>query len=221
MLIQNRRREIKELTSKDYIQDGLVFQLDGIERGTNDLTKWVDIIGGQEYVTETGNNATWGNNHLITPCLMQIENNQVIKYDNSTFEIAFYESTGSVNTILYINRNATATQGFGFGFYGNNYLLTNSHIYHLTIPKTLAPLGTIPYCFSYNGDGLLMVNGQVISNTGTVDYYTNSANFTKVASRGNGGRLYCIRKYNRKLTQEEMLHNQKVDNIRFNLSLSI
>jgi len=52
-----------------------------------------------------------------------------------------------------------------------------------------------------------MVNGQVISNTGTVDYYTNSANFTKVASRGNGGRLYCIRKYNRKLTQEEMLHN--------------
>jgi len=40
---------------------------------------------------------------------MQIENNQVIKYDNSTFEIAFYESTGSVNTILYINRNATAT----------------------------------------------------------------------------------------------------------------
>ena len=35
------------------------------------------------------------------------------------------------------------------------------------------------------------------------------------------GNLYSIRVYNRKLTQEEMLKNQQVDNKRFNLLLSL
>jgi len=203
-----------------YIQNGLVFQLDGINRGTTDLTKWVDLIGNQEYVTISGDNATWGEDHLITPCEMYVADNEVIKTSGSTFEIVFYESTGSVNTILYINRNTSSTLGFGFGRYSTNYLLTNNANYRLTIPLTTAPFGNT-YCFSYNGDSLLVVNGQRITNTGTVDYYLNNTNNTRVAQRGNGGRLYCIRKYNRKLTEEEMVFNQQIDNQRFNLGLNI
>ena len=203
-----------------YIQNGLVFQLDGINRGTTDLTKWVDLIGNQEYVTISGDNATWGEDHLITPCEMFVADNEVIKTSGSTFEIVFYESTGSVNTILYINRNTPSTLGFGFGRYSTNYLLTNNSGYRLTIPLTTAPFGNT-YCFSYNGDSLLVVNGQRITNTGTVDYYLNNTNNTRVAQRGNGGRLYCIRKYNRKLTEEEMVFNQQIDNQRFNLGLNI
>lgn len=203
-----------------YIQNGLVFQLDGINRGTTDLTKWVDLIGNQEYVTVSGDNATWGEDHLITPCEMFVADNEVIKTSGSTFEIVFYESTGSVNTILYINRNTSTTLGFGFGRYGANYLLTNNSGYRLTIPLTTAPFGNT-YCFSYNGDSLLVVNGQKITNTGTVDYYLNNTNNTRVAQRGNGGKLYCIRKYNRKLTEAEMIYNQQIDNIRFNLNLNM
>ena len=35
------------------------------------------------------------------------------------------------------------------------------------------------------------------------------------------GHIYSIRFYNRKLTQAEQLHNQQVDNLRFNLELTL
>lgn len=35
------------------------------------------------------------------------------------------------------------------------------------------------------------------------------------------GEIYCIRMYNRTLTDNEILHNQRIDNRRFNLGLNI
>ena len=58
-------------------------------------------------------------------------------------------------------------------------------------------------------------------NNGTMRYRIGSSHAGTSAKNPFNGHIYSIRFYNRKLTQAEQLHNQYVDNLRFNLGLNI
>lgn len=74
-------------------------------------------------------------------------------------------------------------------------------------------------------------NGQTISRGTDSDYWTSGGDFNSNFNIGYNnldygrffftGKIYAIRIYSKLLTQAEMINNQRVDNTRFNLGLSI
>lgn len=48
---------------EDYIKDGLVFWLDGIDKGGEE-GKWVDLVGGVEFTPDAAVAAEWGANYV-------------------------------------------------------------------------------------------------------------------------------------------------------------
>lgn len=205
--------------SKDgYIQDGLIFHLDGINRGTTDPTKWIDLVGGVEFSGADG----WGDNYRIcsSTTAMTTTNMSEPNIRNCTVEFVFYTDSNAGNQHLWESRvkNGQNTPNPCIGKYSANYLLTNALNYKRTIPVTTMPLST-NHCISYDVSKAI-VDGVVVS-MGTVDfYYGNNDGVTTTIARLSG-KLYAIRFYNRLLTEDEILHNQRIDNERFELGLTI
>lgn len=219
-----RRRMMMEASGLpfDYVQDGLVFQLDGINRGTTDSTKWIDLVGGLEWVQHSGVTAIWGNNHLICPSRMDcIDYPTQTTASPITLEIVFYQSVKD-NIMIFRNKTKDGSSNHDtkmpqIGVYNGNYLLTSSVSPRITIPYTAAPIGN-NYSFSISFAPCVMVNGVEIT-TGTKDYYTSGSGMACLGT--HTGKIYAVRRYNRNLTTDEMLHNQRVDNERFQLGLTI
>lgn len=209
-----------------YITDGLIFQLDGINRGTNDPKQWVDLIGGKIYTTNSGNDATWGTNHLICSCQMDCESPNLYPEISSgyTLEVVF-ECNNSNNQYVYQNKEyqQSTRQCFApcLGKYGQNWLLSNwnnSTKGRTSIPFTSMGIGTnIISVTTYPTKGVY-VNG-ASKTYGGVDFYYAVSNKSYLGSFT--GKLYAIRMYNKVLTQAEILNNQRVDNKRFNLGLTL
>lgn len=194
-----------------YITDGLIFMVDGIEKGKNEGT-WTDLVGG---ITFTNNNVintdygwsfngsssyfystsvfTGSSNHTVEVCFKPNNTNTYCLFscNNSTrYNILFYKSGNNIT----------------FSQYANTYTIVLS--------------ANQNYSVSLNLDrGLL--NGTSISKNSNTDYWT--ANDFYIGRRAKGfyfnGEIYDIRVYNRKLSQEEQLFNFNSDNTRFNLGL--
>ena len=219
-LLQRRRDMMKK--SMGYITNGLVLQLDGIDKGTSDTTKWVDLIGGIEF-TEVNGVSMHNGNHLTffgaTYGEQRLVGDKVVD---------FPASTHTVEAVMI--RRISGWQGiFGSGSNGKVmlYQRTGSNLAmagtQIGATKSL-PLN-IPNIVSLT-PARYMYNGEVFeypsSGSLTRDYtYPTIGSLNTFQSYGFFGDLFAIRIYNRHLTTEEMLHNQKVDNERFNLGLQI
>jgi hypothetical protein len=126
----------------------------------------------------------------------------------------------SYKPLIYLNNDNITWNEDGHiytGFRENN----DSILYYSNNPITL----------SINGDRGI-INGILtgyIHETETDYWNADTYNRYRIGSAINGGaakapfdgHIYSIRFYNRKLTQAEQLHNQQIDNIRFNLGLTI
>ena len=220
-LMQRRREMVQSQQSIDYITDGLVLHLDGINRGTTDASRWVDIIGGYEFYTADGTDAVWGNNHLVIPKPMYCDDIFTVgSARNYTLECVFAIDVKK-NGRIYSNKGANG--GIysvipGLGLYGNNWLLTNTTTKRTLGYATMAAGGT--YCYSMNFQPVAVINGSIITSFGSADFYTANAQHASLGYNIQG-KIYSIRIYNKMLTTDEMLSNQRVDNQRFNLGLTI
>lgn len=213
-----RRRFMKGKKDDDYIKDGLVFHLDGINRGTTDPTKWVDLVGGVEFSGADG----WGDNYRICSptTTMTTTNMSEPNIRNCTVEFVFYTESNAGNQRLWVPRNSISPQepNPSFGKYNTNYLLTNSVLYKISVPITSMPLAH-NHCISFDTTKTIVDGG--IVNTGTVDFYYGNRDGATSTIAGLKGKLFAIRFYNRILTNDEIVHNQRIDNERFNLGLTI
>lgn len=204
-----------------YNTDGLVFWLDGIEKG-NTAGAWTDLIGGIKF-TPTSEGA-----------VVENQDNFYFPAASSLYPKGF-ESTATLSSTLdttievcYIPENAThclfiyQNDSPNFVFYksGNNITFIqhgNTYTYVMTLGN--------PYTISLNLSSGLVNGTQISPNAGT-DFWKNSGTFY-IGSRNSSGQnpfkgtLYSIRLYNRRLSSLEMKANQEIDNQRFNLGLTI
>lgn len=196
-----------------YIQDGLFFHLDGINRGTTDPTKWVDLVGGIEF---SGNNS-WGATFRLGghSNFMIAYGVQEVSLDSGTMEVV-YRMNSSSNERLY-EPNVRTGNNFCFGHAGQYISLTNNSQNKMCVNQSYAPLNS-DHCFSYNATSII-IDGSNVPSVNYDWFFGMSDGSTRIGYIDC--RIYGIRFYNRLLTIDEMLHNQRVDNARFQLGLTI
>ena len=213
----------KDITTvHDYVTDGLVFHLDGIEKGATDGS-WIDLVGGKVF---TANNSTY-----IQPA---VDGFTFIGGSNA-FNAMTY-SNGLVGTTTWTMESAcsptawntgatralftSSNRGCGLSLRGDFHWTNGSNkgwendILSQQLPKVT---------LSMNAD-MGVLNGEQLTTTKGGEQMTTSG--FQVGSCQNKnynfvGTIHSIRMYNRSLTLEERLHNQRIDNIRFNLGLNI
>ena len=217
------RRRLIMAASGSYIQNGLIFQLDGINKGNNP-NGWVEVINGLIFpynehmileddgvVFEDGSQC-YINSDFQFPLNGQIEVVCDYNYTTVSGQYSFVICTGNSQNLMFAN-----TQTLAVG-------VSEPSPHHKTIPLDNL-IRYKPYTFSYN------INSQFINSEETIspqnNFFTqNNANiislgFRKKTSYGASyynGKIYSIRIYNRQLTSEEVAFNYNVDKIRFRLT---
>lgn len=192
-----------------YVQDGLVFQLDGIDKG-NVEGAWVDRKAGRQF---TLNNCIVNSDNIeFNGTDSKAVYNQLLDFGaTTTVEVVFTReqvfgtiiSSGDKIQLMALYK----TSGYKHRFFSGNQATgmvfpDPTTIHTLSIPTSGRP-----------------ILDQIAQPKTSKDFYTVSDTNTYV---GGGpsyskGKIYSIRIYNRNLTQTEMLKNQMIDIERFNI----
>ena len=234
------RRKILQSIKDDssYIKDGLVFWLDGLDKQQTGNYVWVDKIGGIRFtnnggVTELPNGFSFnGSKNSIlngSKTLTALSDTR-----NGTVEIVFYPKlTTNWSPIVCFSKWESYSER-------TNYLV----IYFLKQGVNNCPFDNIKYSVNYTNYGYKCSNNklqacslqynthQYINTEKVTDYQTidtgtsSNRGYCRVGGRVDGsnivtfiGDIYEIRVYNRKLTDEERLHNQNIDMKRYNIPI--
>lgn len=210
-----------------YVTDGLIHWLDGIDKGASDGT-WVDLIGGHVY-TNYGGVTSISNGFYFDG----VDD----RFYNNTFKVVTTPTTHTIEVVLsgaqvgstggYCLFSAYAAGGdanvkrFNVAFAGN---------LSVVILQTTLAFPTYPYVSASDvksivssPDGKFYINN--VQGTSTRDgyyasngaanrigcgYYNTNRHFYK-------GNIHAVRIYNRILTDDERGHNYALDLRRFNL----
>lgn len=203
-----------------YIKAGKVFHLDGADFDGN---TWIDRIGGITYTPEGTVTSQNGGVVLNGSSLLYSSQSADVSNTIGTLEIVYKPNTlSNYQTILFqrsgkfsyfLNTNKTVS-----------WRITSSKV-ATKITNATTSIYTHSLSNSYNYfNGVSMGNGATVKWQNTSQYpsvigcyWYNSSYKQYYAS----GILYQIRIYNRILTEAEILHNQQVDNERYNIGLTI
>ena len=206
-----------------YVKNGLVLWLDGINKGSTADT-WTDLISGHQYVANNG--VIFGNSYVeLDGSKSQFLSNSTFASPNATdgtIEIVLSDFTQGTNQVVYMPRydydSGDTVGGIAFGLYGSSYAIWS------------ASRGTNMVAVQ-NGFSVISINllnaikDGNIANTGNTNNWSNATEYSYIGRRSGGtyftGKIHAIRIYNRRLSVNEMTRNQKIDNKRFNLGLSI
>lgn len=190
-----------------YVQDGLVFQLDGIDKG-NVEGAWVDRKAGRQFT--------------LNNCIVNSDN---IEFNGIDSE-AVYNQLLDFGTTTTLEVVFTREKFFGTIISSGDKIqlmaleLTSGYRFFSGIQKTGAvfPDTTTIHTLSIPTSGRPILD-QIAQPKTSKDFYSISDTNTYV---GGGpsyskGKIYSIRIYNRNLTSTEMLKNQMIDIERFNI----
>ena len=205
----------------DYVQDGLVLHLDGIEKGETDGL-WESLVGTTYYTLNTHSIVERNAVVMDGAGVISGTNSVHVAWGSGTIEVCYERLSGSGSGILIYAGSSgvgliVGASAYAFGI-GTGTSGKNQWPYGATTP-TLATVSV--------STDRLKVNGNTISGTKVANNWGSANSACPIGGRTSGtkyylnARIYSIRKYNRLLTEAEMLQNQKVDNIRFNLKLNI
>lgn len=212
------RRMMMGARKSGYVTDGLVFRLDGIDKGTTDTSKWVDLVGG---VVFTNDGAVRGDTYW------QFDNNNTSYALKNTDNLSYPSETCTIEAVF----DSTKTSGLIFVPKESNMIALGC-LNTLIIRNTQPPARTGWLVSVFTGKHAISVNSSVgmqdfaTLQSGSANYWS-SGNYNGIGARSVNnaysfnGKIYAIRIYNRLLTANEMLQNQRYDNERFNLGLTI
>lgn len=197
-----------------YLTNGLVFWLDGIYKGTGG-TDWVEILNGHRFVNH---GATFNSNNIYLDgsSYLLSTTGASIPTSSGTIEVVYEKEADG---IIYMPNNGGSFLAFGWGssglYWGANS--TKRRVY------TNAPSkGSVSINVSRG-----LANGVAMSYSGTNYFSGGKANEFYIGKRNYAtpnyfkGKVFAVRIYNRELTKNEILQNLAVDNIRFNLGLTL
>lgn len=228
-----RRRQMamskKQPFINPYITDGLILHLDGIEKGSTP-DAWTDLINGIVFTKKAGG-VTFNSDNVqfegtsANQCLYSSDSFVPPNTFVGTVQICYRDcvhTSNTVNSILYTGNVSGAI----------NFTLHRMRVMYASHGANAAMAvwdgsATGTYSISSN---LAYQNMRNVGFTSSKDYSSRNANVVIVGASGRGastfydqykGKLHSVRVYNRHLTEEEVLHNQAIDNTRFNLGLQI
>ena len=194
-----------------YVQDGLVFQLDGIDKG-NVEGAWVDRKAGRQF---TLNNCIVNSDNIeFNGTDSEAVYNQLLDFGTTTTLEVVYTREKVFGTIISSGTKVELialrlTSGYKYRFFSGNQVTGQTFpdptaIHTLSIPTSGRPiLDQIAQAKTYK-------DIFTESDTDTNTYVGGGPSYLK-------GKIYSIRIYNRNLTQAEMLKNQMIDIERFNI----
>jgi hypothetical protein len=199
-----------------YIQDGLVFHLDGIERGESG---WTDLIGGKKF---TLYNCTLNDDN--------VEFNGTSSYGKASGALNS-DSSGTIEAVFTADNFVTTTDSFDLDvFYSGNSSGPNLQLVKYSGKEAIA--SSLSNQYKNSTDKVKTVSASLkspypgIINGAYTPKYTikslsrSSTSYMYVGHYSNKylqGKIYSIRRYNRPLTEEERIHNQLLDIQRFKL----
>lgn len=215
----------------DYIRDGLIFHLDGINRGGT-AGKWIDLIGGKEFtltgVTENANNVEFAG----TSSSYGVYNGCVSgDFSAETIEICV-EKNGTLRAFVLSQPKNLETNKYGISaIYAHNdgygmYYVANGTKYAAKRITGVAYNDYKTVSLTYGGASCINLQQASNGSTGAWGALTSGSTYIGIknpaasSSYPLNGKIYSIRIYNRKLSLAEMQHNQLVDNNRFNIGLN-
>lgn len=196
-----------------YIKDGLIFLLDGIDKGASDGT-WVDLVGENVFTIREGDSVTSLSDGFEFDGGIMLGTKVCSVSGDCTVE--FVIEPASLSGIVFQGVKGTADGGIlvllqsGF-FRGRKQAYTFVMASKCTF--------SIHENFGYENMTALA------KKTGT-DFWNSLYGYAQVGAQLSTnlrfpfkGIIHCIRVYDRNLTVDEMLFNQQIDNVRFNLGL--
>lgn len=199
------RRRIFKLTAQDgYVQDGLIFHLDGKEKTE---TTWTDLIGGVQFDIS---NCDMSDNYVRVNQV--IDGNKDFESKVLTYEICAYITKAVPNDSSIINSAGAAV----YIHYGYTYSR------QISAQRMNLFANTGNHILSWNNSNSVD-NFSVVNNFGISGQKppasTGIMKLGGLTSCSYDMNIFSIRLYNRELTYEEILQNQQYDNERFELGL--
>lgn len=199
----------------NYVQDGLVMHLDGIDKG-GVSGRWTSLVGSTYYTLTSHSTSETKAIVMDGAGVLTATSGTSVSGTTGTIEVCA-QYLGSAGSAIILNGSASAQLCFIIG--GAGYAFKNargSNQWNVTKQSLFTCSLNATRC---------MLNG-VVGGTKTTNNWTSYSDTIGGRSSGSNRyyanvRIYSIRKYNRLLTAEEMLQNQKVDNARFGLGLTI
>lgn len=196
-------------SADDYVQDGLVFQLDGIDKG-NVEGAWVDRKAGKEF---TLNNCIVNSDNIeFNGTDSSAVYNQLLDFGTTTtVEVVYIRETNG-GTIISSGSKVQLIVVYDSTGYGNRFF-TGNQVTGTTLPDT-----TTIHTLSIPTSGRPILD-QIAQPKTYKKFYSVSDTNTYVGGNPSylKGKIYSIRIYNRNLTQAEMMKNQMIDIQRFNI----
>lgn len=202
-----------------YVTDGLVFWLDGIDKGGVE-GYWTDLIGGYDFpipsgVTSILDGMVFDNPHG------QMYHTDWREHIDTPFADATVEVVCTYQQSQCFPWCSSASKGTCFCFYNGAVAInhdTSNQIYK--VPDNVKD--SAQHTYSATALDAYVDMAQMEVSPGT---YFSGGTYGCVGSRWTGawyyGTIKCIRVYSRQLTYAERLANAQADNQRFNLGLSI
>lgn len=214
-----------------YIQDGLVFQLDGIDKG-NVEGAWVDRKAGRQFTL---------NNCIVNSDNIEFNGTDSEAIDNDNYTLPTVPEKYTIEVVLYYGGGSILTQNNNSSSsYGSPMMVAlSSTINYFTIGRNLYAVEALPInkymCLqaqsrgstlntvqvNYNGDVLASRKSTIAEN-----FYANGRPSVGCVWTSNTskeghllGKVYSIRLYNRLLTEEELYNNMVVDYMRFKIPI--
>ena len=219
----------------NYIQEGLVFHLDGIEKGSVS-GKWIDCKGGAEWVNHGATSLQNGFSFDGVDDYFEGVDSGVYTDDAYTIEVVFDSETSGSVYFVFVDAYGREIMCYVPNFQSKEWYLSKSAAAQKNNPN---PYGAIVV----NGDGgtgvkiVSLTTAATGTNGGVVNGVAKSTNICEYSCDAIGrigcrrkdsvnnfffkGKVYSVRIYNRRLTTSEMKQNQVEDNTRFNLGLTI
>lgn len=215
-----------------YITKGLVLWFDGLNRGGTP-GQWVDRVGGNVCTL-------YGNVTELSDCVTFNPASENEQYGILSSTVLVDKDVGTVEFVLRLDNLSTIGRpvltmysGYMGGSFASKsgtspygpamrWYCYGSSMYYYTFDGIDIESNNLIYTASAHSD-FALCNGS--SGTKSTVSGWPARSYPRIASRGEGnpfvGSIYAIRLYNRHLTQAEMLHNQRLDNKRYNLGLTI
>ena len=201
-----------------YITNGLVYHFDGLYKGS-DKTKWTDLVSNAYFTFNEHSSVNYNSIILDGSGYLTGNINMSIASNIGTIEVCA-EQTVSGSAIIFLSAGTTnlsaIISGSGMCFKAAN---SGNNQFVLTKTNNFTWSSTNQMCL-YNGTKYTALSEN--------NWNNNNTTSTILGARSSNspyyyftGKIHAIRIYNRQLSEEEMLFNQQLDNVRFKLNLTI
>jgi hypothetical protein len=217
-----------EYTAKDYIQDGLVALVDGIENAGwgehTDELKYVNLVTGEQFSFENSNNVLWGSD-----CLKILESGNLasglltgISFSASKLGISTNAKNYTIECAIRAYDAEYPLISFDGGFGRTLGTASTDNFQGVVTSAYLSDTNTLQW--GVNGD----IRSKTDSGVQQVKFNGFYWNNREVYSSGRfrfgftysyvcKSDLHCARVYSRALTAEEIAYNYNIDKARFNI----